>query len=52
VFENLEHDFPQRIIYRRNQDGSLTARIEGDRGGRIVGMDFHFQPKAEITCPR
>ena len=52
VFENLEHDFPQRIIYRRNQDGSLTVRIEGDRGGRIVGMDFHFQPKAEMTCPR
>ncbi len=34
VFENLEHDFPQRIIYSREGD-TLTARIEdksGDKG--------------------
>ena len=30
VFENLEHDFPKRIIYRLREDGSLFARIEGD----------------------
>src|SRR5690349_6000535 len=29
VWENLKHDFPQRIIYRRGSDGSLIARIEG-----------------------
>jgi hypothetical protein len=29
VWENLKHDFPQRIIYRRGTDGSLIARIEG-----------------------
>jgi uncharacterized protein DUF6265 len=29
VWENLKHDFPQRIIYRRGADGSLIARIEG-----------------------
>lgn len=28
VFQNLEHDFPQRIIYRRDGD-KLHARIEG-----------------------
>lgn len=33
IFEAPEHDFPKRIIYRRNPDGSNTARIEG--GGRI-----------------
>ena len=44
VFENLEHDFPQRIIYRRIQDGSLAVRIEGDQDGKGVGMDFYFQP--------
>jgi hypothetical protein len=32
VFENLEHDFPQRIIYRREGD-QLIARIEGQTGG-------------------
>ena len=29
VWENLKHDFPQRIIYRSGGDGSLIARIEG-----------------------
>jgi DNA-binding beta-propeller fold protein YncE len=31
VFENLEHDFPKRIIYRLREDGSLVARIEGEK---------------------
>ena len=30
VFENLEHDFPKRIIYHRQKDGSLQTRIEDD----------------------
>src|ERR1700704_2904732 len=30
VFENLEHDFPKRIIYQLKDDGSMLARIEGD----------------------
>ena len=30
VWENLAHDFPQRIIYARGTDGSLVARIEGN----------------------
>ena len=34
VFENPEHDFPQRIIYTRSED-RLQARIEGDVGGEI-----------------
>ena len=29
TFENLEHDFPQRVIYRLEPDGSLFARVEG-----------------------
>lgn len=33
VFENLEHDFPQRIIYRLD-DGKLCARIEGVVSGK------------------
>jgi len=31
VFENLEHDFPKRIVYQLRDDGSLVARIEGDK---------------------
>lgn len=32
VFENLAHDFPQRVIYRKEADGKLTARIEDAAG--------------------
>jgi hypothetical protein len=31
VFENLDHDFPVRVIYRRSDTG-LVARIEGRDG--------------------
>lgn len=29
IFENREHDFPQRILYTRQTDGSVLAAIEG-----------------------
>lgn len=31
--ENLQHDFPQRIIYRRRGADSVIARIEGGTRG-------------------
>jgi hypothetical protein len=34
VFENAEHDFPQRIIYWLDDQGRLHARIEGEIGGK------------------
>jgi hypothetical protein len=40
VFENLEHDFPQRILYRLEADGRLHARIEGTVKGTLKGVDF------------
>src|SRR5688572_17251260 len=33
VFENLKHDFPQRISYRLDAQGRLVARIEGEVNG-------------------
>ncbi len=42
VFENAEHDFPQRIIYTRKEDGTLHARIEGEKDGQERGVDFFF----------
>ena len=48
VFENLAHDFPQRIIYRRRGADSLVARIEGTRGGQMRGRDF---PYRKAACP-
>ena len=40
IFENLEHNFPQRIIYRLEPDGSLFARIEGMSNGKARGFDY------------
>ena len=43
VFENPAHDFPQRIIYRRESKDSLFARIEGQEKGVSKGIDFHYK---------
>jgi hypothetical protein len=43
VFENLSHDFPQRIIYRRNADATVTARIEGTVKGEARGREFPYR---------
>jgi hypothetical protein len=52
VFQNLDNDFPHRVIYQRTGD-VLTARIEGAMDGREQAMDWRFD-KAELNtrCPR
>jgi hypothetical protein len=47
VFENLAHDFPQRIIYRKRGADSVVARIEGPRNGQTRGIDF---PMRKVSC--
>ena len=47
VFENLAHDFPQRVIYRRAGEDALHARIEGMSRGALKGIDF---PMKRIKC--
>jgi hypothetical protein len=42
VFENLDHDFPQRVIYREC-DADLCARIEGTVDGRARGVDWRYR---------
>lgn len=44
VFENLNHDFPQRIIYRRDTDGTLHARIEGLQNGQSQHIEWSWPP--------
>jgi hypothetical protein len=41
VFENPQHDFPKRIIYRKGADDSLTASIDAGEGTKA--MSFPFQ---------
>jgi uncharacterized protein DUF6265 len=45
VFENLQHDFPQRIIYHFKNETTLDARIEGVIEGKERSSDFHFTKK-------
>jgi hypothetical protein len=46
TFENPAHDFPQRVIYRR--DGAdLVARIEGSIKGKTRAIDF---PMKRVPC--
>jgi hypothetical protein len=40
VFENPEHDFPQRISYRLIDENHLIARAEAENDGETVGIDF------------
>jgi len=40
VFENPEHDFPKRIIYRKNSQGGLTAIVDGGEGTKSEAFDF------------
>lgn len=49
TFSNPEHDYPQRIIYRR-ESGSLFARIEGNAGGKERHDDFKFA-RAACSAP-
>jgi len=46
VFEAIEHEFPQRILYRR--DGArVHARIEGVLEGKPMAIDY---PLRRIDC--
>ena len=46
VFENKEHDFPQRVIYKL-QGEKMTGRIEGTMNGKERGIDF---PYKRVKC--
>jgi hypothetical protein len=45
VFENPAHDFPKRIIYKRDGD-ALTASIEGPMNGQNRRIDFPYKKAA------
>lgn len=47
VFENLGHDFPQRVAYARVGESGLRARIEGTRKGALRVIQF---PMTRVPC--
>ena len=48
VFEAPEHDFPQRVGYRRVGGDSVLAWVEGTMNGKARRIEF---PYARIPCP-
>jgi hypothetical protein len=48
VFELPEHDFPQRVGYRRVGADSVHAWVEGTMNGSMRRVDF---PYARVPCP-
>jgi len=50
VFVNPGHaDHLKRIVYRRDGDAGLAARIEGEDGGRAFAVDFPYR-RATSGC--
>jgi len=43
VFENLEHDFPQRVGYELIGTDSLYAWVEGPSGGKTKRNEFPYR---------
>jgi hypothetical protein len=48
VFENRQHDFPQRILYWLGEGGRLHARIEGTMNGKTASEEWSW---ARVTGP-
>lgn len=46
VFENLAHDFPQRVIYWLADDGRLRARVEGMMKGKPQSEEYVWRKDA------
>lgn len=42
VFENLAHDFPQRIVYQKTSDTTVYAYIEGMQDGKLRKEEFPY----------
>lgn len=42
IFENVAHDYPQRIIYKLKANNILYARIEGTKDGLLKEEEFEY----------
>lgn len=42
VFENPANDFPTKITYTLNPDGTLVAQISGERNGKAASQSWTF----------
>lgn len=49
IFENKNHDFPQRITYELIDKQKLIATIDGNINGVSKSVDFIYSRKKEVT---
>lgn len=42
VFENKNHDFPQRIVYVKQGEGKMLAYIEGEMNGEPARLEYPY----------
>lgn len=53
VFVNPGHaDRLKKVIYRRETDGRLTARIEGENGGKPFAEDYAYRRPSNSAASR
>ncbi|MCB0356714.1 MAG: hypothetical protein KDD40_06885 [Bdellovibrionales bacterium] len=45
IFENPEHDFPNKIIYMLERENRMIARIEGIQNGQYISEEFVYSLK-------
>lgn len=43
VFEDPTHDFPQRVLYYKNDDGTFYACVDGMFKGKYVKEEFNYK---------
>lgn len=48
IFENPDHDFPQKVAYKFVTQDSLQAWIEGEQNGKSKKIEF---PMTRAKCP-
>lgn len=47
IFENNEHDFPQKIVYELRKNGVLNASISGKKGDKTKTVNFNYKKITE-----
>lgn len=40
IFENPAHDYPKRVMYRKNSDGSMVASIDAGEGTKAQKFSY------------
>jgi hypothetical protein len=42
IFENVKHDYPQRVIYKPLAENKMYAAVEGVDSGEFQRLEFYY----------